>query len=317
MVSYVDVLADTSWRKHKKYYGCIDCDNEEFKNTINLESKVVRKKIEGYFGQWLSVLDEAIYSLSLLNDFLNFSFTNTKNEGKRPIRGAMMLCSKALHDSCAFKCLIENGLDESARPILRILLEELEVIIILLTRNDLAIEYSDGLEGDEHAFWNKHLSRGRQSKLFEEAIRKIPKKKKGNPSFSFLDALIENRPTLRRNLSGSVHGSIGSAMLGQVTPGFEKPDMFFMTPYNRISAYIPSLIMGICSEIFDFQSVFLGLLINNHVETLTGPDDSIHKEWADKILVMVARFAVFQDVLIYQQKETKRVSKKLGILKFK
>ncbi|HEX8451846.1 MAG TPA: hypothetical protein VF647_07110 [Longimicrobium sp.] len=221
-------------------------------------TKVRRRCIadtSNHLGVWITLADETLHYLHHLFRFVSSCFERL--EEKAEGRAFLMLVARVSALSVAVRRLVADGLEDAARPVLRSLLETLDLALVTLVDREFADQYDrEPHDYDINEFWKQQIGFGRLNKRLLEVLTSAGLTELETTEF------LERRAKLKLVLSGAAHGSIHSAFRSFLVPSLARPGWFRIAPFGHVSSASPYLLYSMSDEVVVFGAI-LGKLMSS------------------------------------------------------
>lgn len=201
---------------------------------------------------WLAYFDEAFGALYLL-----FYQAHRQRFNVKPGNPAFLfLAGRALNLVSAVRHLVVAGFDQAARPLVRGMVENLDLALAVLDDEFLADTFVTASEQEDTAkrFWRNIVARGG----LHQRVQRIADKYRlaqGDAAW-----LARHRQESADILSRSVHASFNAAFLSTFVPSIHAPGQFVLEPLAEISVYTPQLLDLVTKELHVFTALVLRII---------------------------------------------------------
>jgi hypothetical protein len=204
---------------------------------------------------YLAIVDESIHFLVHL---FEFAFEQRKRGIGDP--GLTVLLGRLTNLCAAIRVLLASGFDQPARPLVRTLLESLDVATVVVVDPEFAAKFTsvtdDAMSMNEQEFWKSQVAFGRIHKRVDEIIGAVGLSEHERAWYR------QQRRTFNDWLSGPTHASAVSASLSTLTPSLDLPGILVVAPFGALSTHTPQLLDDIGKELFRFGAVMMRIALS-------------------------------------------------------
>jgi len=218
-------------------------------STINAQRRLSGRLLQ----PWLTFFDAGFRALYLL-----FYVSQKQRFGVKPGNPSFLfLLGRGLNLVAAIRLLALSGFDQAARPLLRAMVENLDLAAAVLHDEELALEFVAGSEDEAAArkFWQQVVARGKLHARVEKIAASIGLNHSDTPWF------VQHRLGVNDMLSPAVHSSFNSAFLSTFVPSIQTPGRVVLEPLGEVSIHTPSLLDFVAKEIQLFMAIAVKLII--------------------------------------------------------
>jgi hypothetical protein len=159
----------------------------------------------------------------------------------------------------AVHVLTVHGLEDSARPVARSLLETLDLATVTLSDPDFAAAYSGHRDDDfdENTFWKSKIGYGKLSPRLESAWRRA-----GADELQ-VKHLQGVRQSFASAMSGAVHASSSSAFRSMYVFSLRQRGLFSTSYLGHISAHSPSVLVEVAKLVHSFSATAVRFILTH------------------------------------------------------
>ena len=235
---------------------------------------------------WLAYFDEAFGALYLLF----YQSHRQRFEVKAGNPAFLFLLGRGLNLVSAVRHLVTAGFDQAARPLIRSMVENLDLALAVLHEEPLAEEFVNASSDETSArrFWQREVARGR---LHQRVCRIAEKYRLDDPAAPWL---VRHRRQSADMLSRAVHASFNAALLSTFVPSIHAPGQLVLEPLAEVSVYTPQLLDFVTKELHLFTALALRLI------TTDPPPELFQSVDVNSVLFqsMVASIMLVQELVV-------------------
>jgi hypothetical protein len=133
----------------------------EIENLIRISRKRSSKQKLQHFDLWRAIYDEYCSWVLSLASVINRAIINEQIDGDAAKKFYAVTCIvlwRIVSDLMAIRTLCNTGFDTSAKPLVRVVIEYIDLIYLLNKKPELTEEFSSAEWNEEaNAFWHKYL----------------------------------------------------------------------------------------------------------------------------------------------------------------